>query len=525
MLLIIFLLTSFSHAQWSTSPYADSGLYVCPGFVPGIVTFEDGSSVVLGILSSYIFAQKLDPQGYKVWPEPVVVHHNDSSDMFIGGESDRDWFCSDGDGGVIVFWQDYRDAYLICNESFCDYKNNTTYIQRIDKNGNKCWGDSGIIVSGVDEGLKETRITEDGEGGCALLMWEMQFDYPGAGDKNYLKILRYNSIGEQLWQTVLDSAFTKQTIFQLNYILRGGDFYYLTYYKDKNILKRININGELESDKVLQYSGVVTLNNLDVFFLDVDAFMSDYYKISKVDYKADTIWTKTVSFQNFCNQGGGQLVPDNLGGVFITHICHDSIMYFDSDGILYYKEFYGIDIGGFEFPDGNNGIITYNTSMAKRYNSSGVSLWQNGVTYLNDPENAYSEYYAPDNNGGLIIAYWSTIGGIFVQHTGRNGQLGIVTGLNDYTDYHPRSFELFQNYPNPFNSSTTIRFSIHKKSNVKISITNILGQHLADIVNRDVNPGDYRVRWNAEGYATGVYFYTLFVNEEAVLTKRLLHAK
>jgi hypothetical protein len=108
LLLLSILMFNTAYSQWSTSPYADSGLYVCPGFDPGIVTFDDGSSIVLGLLSSYIYAQKLDPAGYKVWPQPVEVFHNSSSDMVIGDNSERTWFCSDGDGGVILFWQDYR---------------------------------------------------------------------------------------------------------------------------------------------------------------------------------------------------------------------------------------------------------------------------------------------------------------------------------------------------------------------------------------------------------------------------------
>ena len=87
------------------------------------------------------------------------------------------------------------------------------------------------------------------------------------------------------------------------------------------------------------------------------------------------------------------------------------------------------------------------------------------------------------------------------------------------------NFVIFQNFPNPFNSSTTIRFSIHKKSNIKISITNLLGQHIDDLLNRDLNPGNYRVRWNAEGYATGVYFYTLFIDGKQVDSKKLLLTK
>ena len=521
-LLIIFLLTGFSHAQWSTSPYADSGLYVCPGFEPGIVTFEDGSSIVLGLLSSYIYAQKLDPEGYKMWSTPVLVFQNDSSDMVLWKDEDRTWYCTDGYGGVIIYWQDYRGAYY----TQMGPKNNTTYIQRVDKEGNIRWGVNGIKVNNLEDGLKDTRITSDGEGGCALLLSETGFDYPNAPNKNYLKMVRYNSEGECLWRTKLDSSFSNTTNFQLNRITRGGNHYYFSFYKGNNILKRINKYGELNSYHQLPYSGIATYKDTDIFFRDIEAYLSGYYKISKLDYRGDTTWTKTVSFENFCREGGGQLLPDNREGVYMSHICNDSIMYFDSLGNVYYKKFEGIDIGGFEFPDGNNGIITYNDTLAKRFNSDGIALWQGGVIFLHDPQNAYSEYYIADNNGGLIVVYWSTIGGIFAQHTGRNGDLGIVTSvIREVKNFIPSNFFITQNYPNPFNITTSFKISVSHKASVKVKIFDILGRQLQVLINTTFEAGIHEIQWDASLESTGIYFYTLEVNGNKISNHKMLLTK
>ncbi|HSP89236.1 MAG TPA: YCF48-related protein, partial [Ignavibacteriaceae bacterium] len=73
----------------------------------------------------------------------------------------------------------------------------------------------------------------------------------------------------------------------------------------------------------------------------------------------------------------------------------------------------------------------------------------------------------------------------------------------------PDKFELAQNYPNPFNPSTTIRFALPVNSKVRISLYNILGELVADIVNREYEAGYQQVVFNGNGLASGVYIYRI----------------
>lgn len=75
----------------------------------------------------------------------------------------------------------------------------------------------------------------------------------------------------------------------------------------------------------------------------------------------------------------------------------------------------------------------------------------------------------------------------------------------------PETFKLEQNYPNPFNPSTLIKFSLPDRSNVKLSIVNIAGQRVAELINETREPGNYEVKFDAKQYGlnSGVYFYTL----------------
>jgi hypothetical protein len=65
---------------------------------------------------------------------------------------------------------------------------------------------------------------------------------------------------------------------------------------------------------------------------------------------------------------------------------------------------------------------------------------------------------------------------------------------------------LHQNYPNPFNPSTELQFDIPVKSNVSLSIYNLLGQIVHVLVDEEKAPGTYRIQWDAKERASGVYF-------------------
>jgi hypothetical protein len=78
---------------------------------------------------------------------------------------------------------------------------------------------------------------------------------------------------------------------------------------------------------------------------------------------------------------------------------------------------------------------------------------------------------------------------------------------------HPWEFALYQNYPNPFNPSTTIRFAIPDSRFTLLRIFNLLGQQVATLVNEMKQAGQYEVKWDAEGLASGVYLYRLEAGE------------
>ncbi|GJQ64227.1 MAG: hypothetical protein SCALA702_32800 [Melioribacteraceae bacterium] len=90
-----------------------------------------------------------------------------------------------------------------------------------------------------------------------------------------------------------------------------------------------------------------------------------------------------------------------------------------------------------------------------------------------------------------------------------NNGITVLSKIEVVGENIPDDFVLSQNYPNPFNPETKISFGLPEKSNVKISVYNLLGQKVAKVVEGEFNPGYHEVNFNGSELSSGVYFYRL----------------
>ncbi len=73
----------------------------------------------------------------------------------------------------------------------------------------------------------------------------------------------------------------------------------------------------------------------------------------------------------------------------------------------------------------------------------------------------------------------------------------------------PKEFLLHQNHPNPFNPVTTIEYALPEQVEVQLQIYDVLGRHVATLVEETQQPGTYHAVWDASQTASGVYIYRL----------------
>ena len=108
-----------------------------------------------------------------------------------------------------------------------------------------------------------------------------------------------------------------------------------------------------------------------------------------------------------------------------------------------------------------------------------------------------SKFWSYDENNNTLKVYYLPSVGV---------------NENGVTD-SPNKFSLAQNFPNPFNPSTTISYQIEEQGLVQLKVFNLLGQEVATLVNEMKAEGSYSITFNANELSSGVYIYSISVND------------
>ncbi len=533
-LCLIFAITL--RAQWHTSTNADSALYVCPGFNQGILAFDDGSSIICGALSDSRYVQKLDPYGYAKWAQPVHVYNTPGTNNSGGAMS----MISDGDGGVILWWGDYRGAKSISDGVYTRYLNNAVYMQHIDRTGIAQWGSGGMLVDSVQGGLKFGYGVSDGVGGIILYMSENFCDTAtGAtvGARSWL--VRYDSSGQMNWAIKID---TSNTALYVGQPVKLGSRVEIRTLNGARFIDPDS--GAIQTPPGYSPAGtVITYRDSIGYDLRFEGYAIDSLGITHLSYGStginalwDSVWH--VDFKIDDEGDGSHLssptnsafVTDQRGGLFYVwtyknqsnvastraHWITSRGLQWGNSGLLLAKKtcsatFNGMSRLGIYFSDG----------MAQVFDTAGRALWDTGIVVISNPLDAYSPTIASDNNGGAILAFWTTFGGIYAQHTGRTGKVGVITKVLAEEPI-PANFELFQNYPNPFNPTTKIQYEVTNNQSVTLKVYDVLGREIQTLVNERLQRGRYQVVWDASKYASGVYYCTLNSQNRSLTIKMIL---
>jgi len=103
-----------------------------------------------------------------------------------------------------------------------------------------------------------------------------------------------------------------------------------------------------------------------------------------------------------------------------------------------------------------------------------------------------------------------------------NGNYEYFSLSNEVEIGVPKKFNLSQNYPNPFNPATKINFELPQYSKVKLSVFDVSGKLVSEIINGEKAAGYYTVEFNGANLASGTYFYHIQAGDFSAVKKMVL---
>ncbi len=117
--------------------------------------------------------------------------------------------------------------------------------------------------------------------------------------------------------------------------------------------------------------------------------------------------------------------------------------------------------------------------------------------------------------------YWKVIAssssGTFVESSNFGSFTIPPSSVAEKNGSVPQTFALRPNYPNPFNPQTHIVFDLAKPGHVRLTIYGVDGKQVATLADREYQPGQYTLPWEAHGLASGTYFVELRVTNSGKL--------
>lgn len=294
-------------------------------------------------------------------------------------------------------------------------------------------------------------------------------------------------------------------------------------------MKKRNIVLYLSLFSIILSSDLLALDTVSVKYFPTsvgDIFLYDFssnsaaYSIRSMITK-DTILNTHRYFycMNFYSMQNGWYRADSNTGTLYQYTQNTGCRIYGND---VFRDSLAMRNGTFDFC-GLNTLCSYQPNVQlfgvqtnKLSFSWGIGGSSGGRTYAY----SFGFYHIGGTNG--INSFSVTLRGCVLNGVVFGDTSYNVTGITFTEGELVKNYALFHNYPNPFNPVTNIKFDIPKKSNVKISIFDVLGKEISVLVNEELSPGTFEVNWDASNFPSGVYFYKIETGDYSESKKMVL---
>ena len=450
----------------------------------GIISDGAGGAIIVwddvnnGFTALYIFAQRIGPDGLKLWdPDGVLIEPTGGVDQLNPLS-----IAPSGDGGVIVTWGNW--CYL---DNYYDI-----YAQKVSAAGVVEWSPFGYRICNASGEQRTPRIVSDGGSG-AIVTW---LDIRHGRDDIYAQ--RVGPDGTVLW--AIDGI-----------PIRIGP-------PETGFGWPVQMTSDHAGGAIFTWQeGLGTSTSWDIY-------------AQRVDGSGTLLWPDTAV--SVCRASEWQYYPqpttDGSNGAIITWLDmrQDTIravyaMRVRADGqtVATLLQSWDARIAGSDVliewglseidDDALFYVLRARAENGPYEELTSVLVQRDGLSFscIDDtcvPGASYS-YRVDVETGGVRLTLFET----------------------ESISIPPPTFVLHQNYPNPFNPSTTIRYSLPERALVRLEVFDIAGRQIVCLVNEKQPVGPHSVQWdgrNGRGVevSSGIYLYRLTAGKETIQRKMVL---
>ncbi|OFY85864.1 MAG: hypothetical protein A3F72_16110 [Bacteroidetes bacterium RIFCSPLOWO2_12_FULL_35_15] len=390
-------------AQWSTNSAINNAICIAGGDQTLPTSISDGNG---GVILTWqdrrngktdIYAQKINLNGTVQWGINGVAICTASNNK------ENPVIISDGNGGAIIAWGDRRSG------------NADIYVQHVDANGIVQWTNDGVVICSAEDQNVSPAITTDGNGGAIVAWYNSNY---GNGD---IYAQRINSSGAILWAFNGIAVSNASGIQEVPKIISDGSGGAIITWNDNRNINASYYNWDIYAQRI-SASGIAqwTINGVEICTemggQGNGAIVSDGNGGAIITWEdRRTGFLNIDVYAQYVNANGA--VQWTTGGVAIctaTGEQYAQLSCITSDGSG------GAIITWFDGRSGSNNYDIYVQSI----NANGVVQWtSNGVAVCTAYNYQFSPTLISDNNGGAIIAWTDYRNGnnLYAQRINSNG--------------------------------------------------------------------------------------------------------
>ncbi len=554
--LFLFFLPTTTMAQWTTDGVPISAAagdqakpkVVSDGAGGAIVTWRDHRPSIYQV---DVYAQRIDASGMILWTADGVALCNAANDQ------DFPAIVSDGAGGAIVAWDDFRTGI-----------GHDIFAQRIDASGAVQWTPNGVPVYLNQGNQSEPAIVSDGAGG-AIVTWRdarvntnhdiyaQRIDAAGVAQWSATGVALCTSSGAQFQPAIVSDGAGGAIVTWRDARVQDGDDIYA---------QRIDASGAVQwtTDGVAlctaaSYQRVPMIisdaaGGAIVTWRDARGDGGDIYA-QRIDASGAVQWTADGVALCTANdyQESPMIVPDDAGGAIVTwldarggatydiysqRIDASGTVQWAADGVLLSTDaaivFSPNPIPVTIAPDGAGGAIAVwenypSASLdihAQRIDAWGTVQWTaTGVPVCSAAGNQRNPTIVSDGTVGAIVTWYDHRGGtdddIYAQHV----PVPSSTGIGDAPAIS--ALTVLQNQPNPFTGATDLRVQLPADADVSIDVYDVAGRRVRSQELVHLGAGWRTIHFDGRGddgrpLASGVYFYRVTANGTATTRKLVI---